>query len=75
VRDDGPGIPPEALDRVFEAGWSTKTGTSAGPRGLGLALVSATVARLGGGVRAATDGGAVMTVELPARASGPLEVT
>jgi two-component system CitB family sensor kinase len=75
VRDDGPGIPPEALDRVFEAGWSTKTGTSAGPRGLGLALVSATAARLGGGVRAATDGGAVMTVELPARARGPVEVT
>jgi two-component system CitB family sensor kinase len=74
VRDDGPGIPPEALDRVFEAGWSTKTGTDAGRRGLGLALVSATAARLGGRVRAATDGGAVLTVELPARTTGPVEV-
>jgi two-component system CitB family sensor kinase len=74
VRDDGPGIPPEALDRVFEAGWSTKTGTAAGRRGLGLALVSATAARLGGRVRAATDGGAVLTVELPARTTGPVEV-
>src|SRR5215218_11072660 len=74
VRDDGPGIPPEALDHVFEAGWSTKTGTTAGRRGVGLALVSATAARLGGGVRAATDGGAVLTVELPARTTGPVEV-
>jgi two-component system, CitB family, sensor kinase len=72
VRDDGPGIPSEALDHVFEAGWSTKAGAAGGGRGLGLALVSATAARLGGEARAATDGGAVMTVELPVR--GPVEV-
>jgi two-component system CitB family sensor kinase len=75
VRDDGPGIPADALDHVFEAGWSTKSGTAARGRGLGLALVSATAERLGGSVRAATDGGAVLTVELPVRAGGPVEVT
>ena len=67
VRDDGPGIPTEALDHVFEAGWSTKPGTATGRRGLGLALVDTAAARLGGRVRAANDGGAVLTVDIPAR--------
>jgi two-component system CitB family sensor kinase len=65
VRDDGPGIPVEALEHVFEAGWSTKPGTATGRRGLGLALVSAAATRLGGRVEAANDGGAVLTVEVP----------
>jgi two-component system, CitB family, sensor kinase len=67
VRDDGPGIPPEALDHVFEAGWSTKPGTATGRRGLGLALVDTAAARLGGHVRAANDGGAVLTADIPVR--------
>jgi two-component system, CitB family, sensor kinase len=66
VRDDGPGIPTAALDQVFEAGWSTKPGTATGRRGLGLALVNTAAARLGGRVRAANDGGAVLTVDIPA---------
>jgi sensor histidine kinase regulating citrate/malate metabolism len=74
VRDDGPGIPPDALDHVFEPGWSTKPGTTAGRRGLGLALVSTTAERLGGTVRAANDGGAVLTVEVPLPARSPVEV-
>jgi two-component system CitB family sensor kinase len=67
VRDDGPGIPTEALEHVFEAGWTTKPGTATGRRGLGLALVCTAAARLGGRVDAANDGGAVLTVEVPAR--------
>ena len=67
VRDDGPGIPAEALDHVFEAGWTTKPGTATGRRGLGLALVHTAACRLGGRVEAANDGGAVLTVEVPAR--------
>jgi two-component system, CitB family, sensor kinase len=63
VRDDGPGIPEEALADVFTPGWSTKEGT----RGLGLALVNATAERHGGVVHAANDGGAVFTVEIPVR--------
>jgi two-component system, CitB family, sensor kinase len=70
VRDDGPGIAPEALAHVLEAGWSTKPGTPAGGRGLGLALVKATAERHGGSVDVANDGGAVFTVELPV----PVEV-
>jgi two-component system, CitB family, sensor kinase len=67
VRDDGPGIAPEALAHVFEAGWSTKPGMPSGDRGLGLALVRATAERLGGSAEAVNDGGAVFTVELPVR--------
>jgi two-component system CitB family sensor kinase len=67
VRDDGPGISDDALAHVFEAGWSTKPGAAAGRRGLGLALVSTAAARLGGRVEAANDGGAVFTVDVPAR--------
>jgi two-component system, CitB family, sensor kinase len=65
VRDDGPGVAPEALAHVLEAGWSTKEGTPVGGRGLGLALVKATAERHGGSVDVANDGGAVFTVELP----------
>jgi two-component system CitB family sensor kinase len=67
VRDNGPGIAPEHLERVFEAGWSTKSGTAPGRRGLGLALVSAAAERLGGTASARNDGGAVLTVRVPAR--------
>jgi two-component system CitB family sensor kinase len=74
VRDDGPGIPEEALPHVFDAGWSTKPQTEARPRGLGLALVSATATRLGGTADAANDGGAVFTVRLPVRSGHAVEV-
>jgi two-component system CitB family sensor kinase len=67
VRDDGPGIPDDALTDVFTPGWSTKPGTGTGRRGLGLALVSSTAGRHGGVVRAANEGGAVFTVEVPVR--------
>ena len=69
VADDGPGFPPELLDRAFEAGVTTKRGGS-GPRGLGLALVRRAVVALGGAVEAHNDGGAVVTVTLPHAATG-----
>ncbi|HEX2103859.1 MAG TPA: sensor histidine kinase [Solirubrobacteraceae bacterium] len=66
VRDDGDGIADADLGRIFDAGWSTK-GDGA-RRGLGLALVSAAAARLGGAASARNDGGAVLTVRVPVRA-------
>jgi two-component system CitB family sensor kinase len=69
VRDNGPGIADADLGRIFEAGWSTK-GDGA-RRGLGLALVTAAAARLGGAASAHNDGGAVLTVRVPVRAGTP----
>jgi signal transduction histidine kinase len=65
VADDGPGIPPEWLERVFEPLFTTKPEGS----GLGLAIVRGLVERSAGSLRAANrpGGGAVFTVELPLR--------
>jgi PAS domain S-box-containing protein len=67
VRDTGNGIPEEALPRIFEPFYTTKEvgkGT-----GLGLAIAYGIVAEHGGEIVAANhpDGGAMFTVELPAR--------
>ncbi|MGC0416195.1 sensor histidine kinase [Embleya sp. AB8] len=68
VADSGPGIDEPLTARVFERGWSTKEAYGSQGRGLGLALVRATVARHAGTVEVArgTAGGAVFTVRLPA---------
>lgn len=65
VRDDGPGIAPEVLPRVFEPFVTTKeTGHGTG---LGLAISQTIVARHRGTIAAvnAEGGGAVVTVRLP----------
>jgi signal transduction histidine kinase len=63
VRDSGPGIAPDAIDRVFEPFWTTR------PGGLGLGLgLSASLAEAMGGtltVRAAAPRGAAFRVALP----------
>jgi len=67
VCDSGPGVPADALPRLFEPFFSLKTtGT-----GLGLAIVKRTVEAHGGRVEARTPGaaGLLMRVELPAAAA------
>jgi signal transduction histidine kinase len=65
VRDDGPGIPPDKLEQIFEAYYTTKEkGT-----GLGLATVKHNVELYGGTVRVESElgKGACFTVLFPAR--------
>lgn len=65
VTDNGPGIRPELLDRIFNPFFTTKdSGT-----GLGLAIVHQIADALGGNVKAASrrEGGAVFSLSLPRR--------
>lgn len=69
--DSGPGMPPDAMEKVFDPFYTTKQkgkGT-----GLGLSISSNIMKRLGGGIRVTigAQGGCVFTVFLPADASGP----
>jgi signal transduction histidine kinase len=58
VEDDGPGIPPEDRDRIFERFYRGSNGRLAGPgTGLGLAIVAELVRRWGGRVRLADGRG------------------
>jgi sensor histidine kinase regulating citrate/malate metabolism len=65
VSDDGPGLPPGGVEDAFRRGWSTKDQGRAGRRGIGLALVSQTVERLGGALEVQGPPGATFTVRLP----------
>jgi two-component system OmpR family sensor kinase len=78
VRDTGPGIPEESLERVFDRFYQvdpSRTRTQKSGSGLGLAIAAWIVAEHGGRITAANhpEGGAVFTVELPFR-SPPLKV-
>lgn len=70
VADDGPGVPEELRDRIFDTGVTTKSpGVEHHGRGIGLALVSRIVRRRGGTI-SVTDGpggGSVFIVTLPAQ--------
>ncbi len=65
VRDNGPGVPQENWDRIFDPYYTTRSeGT-----GLGLAIVKKVVLEHGGEVtlNAAPEGGARFRIELPMR--------
>ncbi|HEX7184841.1 MAG TPA: ATP-binding protein [Thermoanaerobaculia bacterium] len=65
IQDNGPGIPPEKLEAIFQPFYSTKL--NRGGTGLGLSISSDIVRRHGGELRAASkpDEGACFIVELP----------
>jgi two-component system, CitB family, sensor kinase len=65
VADSGPGLPPGSVDEAFRRGFSTKAQGSEGRRGIGLALVAQSVARLGGDLTVSGPPGARFTVRLP----------
>ena len=69
VRDHGNGLPPDALEHVFDRFWRAEQGRGRGRAGtgLGLAIVADVVRAHGGTVRAANaeGGGALFVVELP----------
>jgi signal transduction histidine kinase len=69
VRDDGPGVPPNETQRIFErfAQLSEARTPGRGSAGLGLAIVAAIVENRGGRVEAEApaSGGLLVTVRLP----------
>ena len=68
VADEGSGLPPEALDRIFDrfARADSARSRAEGGAGLGLAIVEAIVKAHGGSCNAANSaGGAVLTLRFP----------
>ncbi len=71
VEDDGEGVPPEQLDRIFDRFYrvdASRHNVDGSGSGLGLTIARAIVAEHGGSVDAASDGsgkGATFTVVLP----------
>src|SRR6202795_3852687 len=65
VKDDGPGIPPEHLPRIFNPFFPTKQPGDG--RGLGLSVAHSIVTEHGGRIWAENrpEGGAVFTIDLP----------
>jgi two-component system OmpR family sensor kinase len=71
VSDDGPGFPPEFIDRAFERFSRADAARARGGTGLGLAIVD-TIARAHGGrgvAANAPDGGADVWIEVPSDSS------
>lgn len=68
VRDHGPGIDPEDLPHVFDRFYRSAAARGTPGSGLGLAIVRQVAEAHGGSVEAANaaDGGAVLTLRLPA---------
>jgi signal transduction histidine kinase len=74
MEDNGPGIPKNALDKVFDSGYTTHTkgapsnsGWAAAHRGLGLSITRSIVEAAGGHIHATnrTPAGTRFVIELP----------
>jgi CheY-like chemotaxis protein len=62
VEDDGPGIPPHLLSRIFESGFTTKG--DRGGTGLGLAMVKRVLEEMGGEIKVRSELGRGTAFEL-----------
>lgn len=69
VVDDGPGIPADALDRVFEPFYTTRDGGT----GLGLAIVRRVVTDVGGRVTVESEPGEGTAVTVFLRSAAPAD--
>ena len=74
VEDDGAGIPDEAMNKIFDSGYTTRqnsasNGWQSSHRGLGLSITRSIVEAAGGSIHAANrePSGACFTIELPIR--------
>jgi two-component system sensor histidine kinase TctE len=67
VADDGPGIPTEDRERIFQRGYRLRQHAAIAGEGIGLAVVKEVVNQHGGSivVRAADGGGTIFKVLLP----------
>lgn len=76
LRDRGPGLPPDALDKIFEPFYRTDLSRSrkTGGTGLGLAIVKRMIEAHGGTVSASLpsdgEGGLCLTLRLPLQPKG-----
>jgi two-component system sensor histidine kinase KdpD len=77
VSDDGPGVPRDALDRVFEPFFRGSSGGTPRGTGLGLAVARGLVEAHGGhiSVRNRPEGGAVFRFTLPVEQPARKRVT
>ena len=71
VRDHGPGLTPDALNRAFDRFWRADTARAGTGSGLGLAIVAAIADEHGGSVEADNrdDDGATFTLRIPLEAA------
>ena len=69
AEDDGPGVPPETLDRLFDKFFRVRRGSdgSRGSTGVGLSVARGLVEAMGGhiGARASGGGGLAIDIDLP----------
>jgi len=77
VADDGPGIPPEEREQVFEPFYKRDTVSGRGGTGLGLAIARAIVTGHGGKIwiEGTPTGGAAVTIQLPVPPQPALRLT
>ena len=69
VQDDGEGIAPQALERVFERLWRGDSARTTQGTGIGLAIVKSAARMHGGSAQASSElgAGSIFTIRLPKR--------